>query len=561
MKNIAKHIIGMGTVALMMASCNLDLVPESTMTDAAYWKSENDLRGACNRFYEQLNGNNALGGGFAHDYRSDELNNNGAANSTSDGSWTIPSTSGTWTDAYWRIFIANNILEKSAQADVTESVLNRYQAEARFFRAYYYFELVKKYGDVPLMLKAVNNTKDPSLEMPRTPREEVMKQVYEDLEFAATWLPDIDASEITSNWGHVAKQAATAMIVRAGLYEGTFGKYHNLPNCDYKAHLKKSIDAAESLMNSRKFDLYPDFEQLFQVVAEGRQNKENIFVKVYGPNGSAASTTHGNSRQMENAASLTRNIVDLFLYTDGLPREKSPLKVSPETSYDDIFTDRDPRLGMTIYKVGEEAYKGAFIPFAFRYGYNLKKGFDLVQWGTSSKEYTDKMIIRYGEILISYAEALYEYNGSISDDQLDKTVNALRARAGMPAKLTNAFAQANGLNILEEIHRERTIEFVDENKRYDDIIRWKIAEKVLPVDIIGAKYTSEANKDKEDLQNRLTSNGGMLNNKQRYEEDDMYVLEFAENRKFDPAKDYLYPVPLQEITLSGNNVTQNPGWK
>ena len=131
----------------------------------------------------------------------------------------------------------------------------------------------------------------------------------------------------------------------------------------------------------------------------------------------------------------------------------------------------------------------------------------------------------------------------------------------MPAKLTNAFAQANGLNILEEIHRERTIEFVDENKRYDDIIRWKIAEKVLPVDIIGAKYTSEANKDKEDLQNRLTSNGGMLNNKQRYEEDDMYVLEFAENRKFDPAKDYLYPVPLQEITLSGNNVTQNPGWK
>ena len=289
--------------------------------------------------------------------------------------------------------------------------------------------------------------------------------------------------------------------------------------------------------------------------------KENIFVKVYGPNGSAASTTHGNSRQMENAASLTRNIVDLFLYTDGLPREKSPLKVSPETSYDDIFTDRDPRLGMTIYKVGEEAYKGAFIPFAFRYGYNLKKGFDLVQWGTNSKEYTDKMIIRYGEILISYAEALYEYNGSISDDQLDKTVNALRARAGMPAKLTNAFAQANGLNILEEIHRERTIEFVDENKRYDDIIRWKIAEKVLPVDIIGAKYTSEANKDKEDLQNRLTSNGGMLNNKQRYEEDDMYVLEFAENRKFDPAKDYLYPVPLQEITLSGNNVTQNPGWK
>ena len=550
----------MGAVAVMMASCDLDMTPESTMTDAAYWKSETDLRGACNRFYEQLNGNNDLGGGFSHDYRSDELNNNGSANSTSAGSWTIPSTNGSWTDAYWRIFIANNILEKSVRANVTEDVLNRYQAEARFFRAFYYFELVKKYGDVPLLLKAINNTTDPALEMPRTPREEVMQQVYEDLEFAAQWLPDIDASEIKNNWGHVAKQAATAMIVRAGLYEGTFGKYHNVPGCDYKAHLKKSIDAAESLMNSGKFELYPDFEKLFQVDAEGRGNKENIFIKAYGPN-SAATTTHSHSRQMENAASLTRNMVDLFLYTDGLPREKSPLKVSPETSYDDIFTDRDPRLGMTIFRVGEEAYKGAFSPFSFRYGYNLKKGFSLTQWNTMNKEYVDKMIIRYGEVLISYAEALYEYNGNITDGQLDKTVNALRRRVGMPAMLTNAFATANGLDMLDEIRRERTIEFIDENKRYDDIIRWKIAEKVLPVDIIGAKYTEESSKQREDLENRLTKEGGMLNGKKRYGEEDMYVLELAEDRKFDPAKDYLYPVPLEEISLSGNNVTQNPGWK
>ncbi len=560
MKKIVTYI-SIGAVALTMASCNLDLTPESTMTDASYWQSETDLRGACNRFYQQLNGDNALGGGFSHDYRSDELNNNGSANSTSDGSWTVPSTSGSWTNSYWRIFISNNILEKASRASVTGDVLNRYLAEARFFRAYYYFELVKKYGDVPLLLKAINETTDPALEMGRTPREEVLKQVYEDLEFAATWLPDIDNNEITSNWGHVARQSATAMIARVGLYEGTFGKHHYLADCDYKSHLKKCIDACESLMNGGKFQLYPDFEKLFQVDAEGRQNKENIFVKVYGPNGEAASTTHGNSRQMENSASLTRNIVDLFLYTDGLPREKSPLKISPETSYDDVFTNRDPRLGMTIYRVNEEAYKGPFVPFSFRYGYNLKKGFDLTQWTTNSREYTDKMIIRYAEILISYAEALYEYNGNITDTQLDQTVNALRRRSGMPAMLTNSFAQANGLDMLEEIRRERTIEFIDENKRYDDIIRWKIAEKVLPVDIIGAKYTGEATKQREDLQSRLTKDGGHLNGKQRYDEDDVYVIELAENRKFDPDKDYLYPVPLQEISLSGNNVTQNPGWQ
>ena len=552
------NLILMGAAIFSMASCSLDMEPETTLTDAAFWKTEGDLRGACNRFYQQLNGNNALGGGFSHDYRSDELNNNGAANSTSDGSWTIPSTSGSWTDAYWRIFISNNILEKSARAEVTEEVRNKYLAEARFFRAYYYSELVKKYGDVPLLLKAIDDTQDEALEMPRTPREKVIAQVYEDLEFAAQWLPDIDNVD---TWGHVSKSAAQAMLVRVGLREGTFCKYHSVSGSDYKAHLKKAIDAAEALIKEGKHALYSDFEQLFTFAGEGRSNKEAIFVKVYGPNG-AGTTTHGNSRQLENAATLTRNMVDLFLYTDGLPREKSPLKLAEETSHDDIFVDRDPRLGMTVYKVGEEAYKGPYIPFAFRYGYNIKKGFILDEWTTNSKETVDKMIIRYAEVLISYAEALYEYNGSITDSQLDATVNALRRRVGMPAMLTNDFVSANGLNMLEEIRRERTVEFIDENKRYDDIIRWKIAEDVLPVDIIGGKWIEEEmTMSREELASRLTSNGGMLDGKKRYEADDFYVLERAEDRRFDPNKDYYYPVPLKEITLSGGNVTQNPGWE
>ena len=557
MKRIYQYLF-IGAAALILGSCSLDMEPETTLTDAAFWNTESDLRGACNRFYQQLNGSNDLGGGFSHDYRSDELNNNGGANSISDGSWTVPSTSGSWKDCYWRIFIANNILQKGEKAAVTDEVRNRYYAEARFFRAYYYFELVKKYGDVPLMLKAVDNTQDPELMMPRTPREEVIQQVYEDLDFAAQWLPDVDKLDA---WGHVSRQAAQAMLVRVGLREGTFCKYHQVQGSDYKAHLKRSIDAAQSLMSEGKHSLYPNFEELFTAKAEGRTNREAIFVKVYGPNG-AGTVTHGNSRQLENSVSLTRNMVDLFLYTDGLPRSLSPLKPVEETSHDDIFKDRDPRLGMTVYHVGEEAYKGAYIPFAFRYGYNIKKGFLLDEWATNSKETVDKMIIRYAEVLISYAEALYEYNGKITDEQLDQTVGALRRRVGMPAMLTNSFVTAHGLDMLEEIRRERTVEFIDENKRYDDLIRWKLAEKLLPVNIIGGKWIeAEMTMTREELAARLTSDGGMLNGQKRYEADDFYVLERAEDRRFDPAKDYLYPVPLKEITLSGGNVTQNPGWE
>ena len=199
---------------------------------------------------------------------------------------------------------------------------------------------------------------------------------------------------------------------------------------------------------------------------------------------------------------------------------------------------------------------------SFHRGYSLKKGFDLAQWSTNSKEWTDWMAIRYAEVLISYAEALYEYNGSITDAQLDMTVNALRDRVGMPAKLSNSFAAANGLDMLEEIRRERTVEFIDENKRYDDIIRWKIAEKVLPVDIIGALcVVDEATQGKYDeLKGKLTVSG-QLQGKQRYgTQDNIYVIELAENRRFDVNKDYLYPVPLYEISQSGGAVTQNPGW-
>lgn len=556
MKTISKYLI-LGALTFAVTSCDLDMVPETSVTDASYWRTEKDLRGVCNRFYELMNGNNDLGDGYKHDYRSDELTT-GGANSVSAGSVQIPTENGAWSDAYDRIFVANNILEKASQADVSEEVLNKYLAEAYFFRAYYYFELVKKYGDVPLLLKTFNSTTDPDIMMPRTPRAEVLSQVYDDLDFAETWLPDIDKLD---KWGHVASQAATAMKVRVGLYEGTHAKYHST-GADSRAHLKKSIDAAAKLINSGKFDLYPDFEKLFQDVAEGRQNRENIFVKEYGPNGTTATTTHNTIRQLETSASVTRNVVDLFLYIDGLPREKSPLCITPETSYNDVFTNRDPRLSMTCYKINEEAYKGAFVPHNFHRGYSIKKAFDLIQWASTNKEWTDWMAIRYAEVLISYAEALYEYNGSITDDQLDLTINALRRRAGMPAMLTNSFVTANGLNMLDEIRRERTVEFIDENKRYDDIIRWKIAEKVLPVDVIGALCVAdEVTQSRYDLlKSRLTTNGA-LNGKQRYEsQNDLYVIEFAEDRRFDTRKDYLYPVPLFEISQSGGAVVQNPGW-
>lgn len=555
MKKILNTIV-FGALCMAFAGCNLDMEPETSFTDSDYWQTETDLRGACNRFYQQTG--NALGG-FYHDYRSDELVAKSGPNSISDGSRSVPSTSGDWTDPYWRIFISNNILEKSERAQVTETVRDRYKAEARFFRAFHFFELVKKYGDVPMIMKAVNDTSDPILQMGRTPRETVIQQCYQDLQFAADHLPDIDHVDA---WEHVSRSAALAMLVRVGLYEGTHKKYHQTPNGDWKAHLKIAIDAAETMITEKKHELYPDFQKLFVFDGEGRQNKENVFIKEYGPNG-AGTTTHGNSRQLENAVNVPRQTLDMFLYTDGLPRAKSPLKVSPEVHYNDVFENRDPRFGMTFFQYNEEAFKGPFDPFYESHnGYKIKKGYIKSEDATNSKETLDKMIIRYAEVLISYAEALYEYNGSITDEQLDQTVNALRNRVEMPTLLTNAFVTANGLDMLEEIRRERFVEFIDENLHYDDIIRWKTAETLLPTYILGQKFVEgETKKQREDVAARLTANGGFYNGVKVYDEDDIYVIEEAANRRFNPQRDYLYPIPIYEISHSGGNVEQNPYWR
>jgi hypothetical protein len=540
---------------LLFTGCELDRLPETTLTDVAFWKTENDLRGACNRLYEQL-------GGFWHDRRSDELVGT-SADDTSSGSRSVPSSDDTnWRDPYRKIYISNNILLKADEAPLAENIKNRWLAEARFFRAYNYFGLVKRYGGVPLILQSFDTTDDPEIFKGRNTIEEVVAQCYEDLDFAGAWLPGhavIAASSI--DWGRVSRSSALALKARIGLYFGTLTKYHSLSG-DAKAHLKVTIDACEAVMKEGH-SLFSDFQKLFYFEGEGPNNKENIFVKVYGPNG-APTTYHSNSRQMENSVSVTRQMVDLFLYSDGLPREKSSLKPTVETSFDSVFEDRDPRLSMTLFKIGEEAYKGAYQPFSNQHGngYSLKKGFMLAQWETNSKEYVDKMIIRYAEVLVTYAEALYEYNGSITNEQLEKTINIMRSRVGFNVKLTNEFVSANGLDMLEEIRRERTVEFIDENFRFDDIIRWKIAENVLPQYIVGAKFVDdETSKSRGDLQARLTDTNGMLNGIKVYDQEGMYVIELKDSRRFDPKKDYLYPIPLNEIALTGNAITQNPGWE
>jgi hypothetical protein len=258
----------------------------------------------------------------------------------------------------------------------------------------------------------------------------------------------------------------------------------------------------------------------------------------------------------------SRNLLRQYLYTDGLPAyntdntpsaTKSPLFVpeNAEPSYNTIFENRDPRLRFTVFLAGETAYKGPWVPtttLGSRTAYAGKKGFNVDDWTLNGAATVDRILIRFGEVLITLAEALYERDGSISDADLERTVNALRKRAGLNVKLTNAFATANNLSIREEIRRERTVELAMEGFRYTDIIRWKTAETVLPQNLLGAKFVAA---------DWPGTNANSLN----LNADGVVIAETAATRTFRANRDYLYPVPVNEINLSNGNVTQNPNWQ
>ena len=603
-----KKIIYILSVCFMVVAwtgCDelLDVTPKTDFSDVDFWKSENDLKGATIRLYQQLP--------FTfQDLRADEWVSRNA-NAISMGSRSIPTTSGDWTDNYQRIFAANNILEKAVNAPIDEQIINKYLAQARFFRAWYYFDLVSKYGDVPLVLKTFKSTADPDLKMGRAPRADVIQQIYDDLEFAAEWLPTrADMESVVDEFERrfVTRSSALGLMVRVGLREGTMLKFHGMgSDSEWRSHLQKSIDAF-NLLKAEGHELYTEggpsvaYQAMF-LDESNSTNKEIIFAKAYGPNETTGSSAvlHNFTAGTAMGVQLSRTMIDTYLYADGLPREKSSLVVANETSFNHVFGyesdgvtrlaggigERDPRLELSIWRVfdpqdTEEATvagkrigfllcgTGPYRPDMARrnasVGYTAKKIF---VGSLYNKDDTDLIHIRWGEMLIAYAEALYELNGSITDAQLDETVNALRARVGFDARLTNAFVNANGLDMRGEIRRERQVELMGENHRYDDLIRWKTAETVLPKAWLGCKFIASETNDGEQLAvdptftSRLTDEEGKLDGVQEYgyPELHIYVYQRSTERRFDPAKDYFYPIPTYEIGQSDGNIEQNPGWR
>ncbi|SEW44721.1 RagB/SusD family nutrient uptake outer membrane protein [Chitinophaga arvensicola] len=541
-----KNIITVFTGVLVLSACSrkLDKFPETAVTDASFWKTPNDLISAANALYLSLP---VIANSYQDNY-SDIAYATGP-NNISDGSRLAPATSADWNDNYTLIRRSNTILEKSGSITGDQKIINQARGEASFFRAWAYFELLKRFGDVPLILRTFV-LGDSLTQAFRTPRAQVITQIYADLDYAASVVPEIDV-QANADYGRITKGAALSFKSRVALFEGTREKFFGYGNS--KADLTIAVNAAGAVVNSGKYDIWqyapkPDssYFYLFQFVGEGKANKENVLVRLYGKDIANKISTHNVSGNIEQAyITPTKALLDLYLYKDGLPIAKSAFAKEQTTTLSQ-FENRDPRAGMTVFNK-KLWYATSFYVPSFQFtvtGYKVAKWFNKTDWDNGS--FTDFAIIRYAEVLLNYAEALYELNGSITDDQLNTTINKIRNRngAGGVTPLTNGFVTANGLDMREEIRRERTVELAMEGYRYWDLLRWKTAEVELPKAILGSKYIKA---EQGDLTNpKLTADG-------------FIIAQPADKRSFRPNRDYLWPIPTTEFAYDPNLIP-NPNW-
>lgn len=494
----------------LLVSCNnsfLDEAPRDKLSDVSFWKSKDDVEKYTTSLYRYTlePGNFCI---MLDTYTDNAVpvHVSNAQGEISAGTATSSNThfQQVWQTTYQGIRRCNVCLQNIDQVAMDEAERDVYKGEVYFLRGYFYATLLRLYGGVPLMEVPLDLT-DP---IPaRNTEEEVYNFIIRDLDMAASLLP-----EKQTEVGRATKGAA---IAEKAIISNYLNKY------DIAAQ------TAKELMDMNLYSLYPNYEELF--LPEYENNEEVIFDHQYMEN--AKDFNLGSwidqyvAPQMMGgweAISPTKDLVDLYECTDGKSIAESPL-------YDENnpFVNRDPRLDHTILYDGAEIAgkiytSGAALGNSTRTGYSIRKYVNPANDGMNFPGWTNFIYIRYAEILLVYAEAQNEIAGP--DASVYEAVNEVRRRVGMPDLPANLSKD----QMREAIRKEKRIEFAFEGVYLYDTRHWRTTEAAVTKPVYGKKVDGE------------------------------YV--WVENRKFNPERDYLWAIPLEEIDLSKGVLTQNPGW-
>ncbi len=312
-------------------SC-LDLDPKDQIADGNYWNSVTDYKLFANQFYSWTRDfSNSVYDAPHSDKRSDLIVDKGGTNVYSNGTNSIPASDNNYTDNYNRIRRANILLQKAETYDNPTDIA-QYVGEAKFFRAYCYFELLQLYGDA-IITKTPLDVTDPELKASRNDRSEVADLIIQDLKDAAGLLSATSAVES----GRVGSEGAWAFLSRVALYEGTWQKFRG-NTVRGKELLDIAANAAKEVINSKKFSLYApvilgDSAQKYMFILEdvksnpaGLQKSSNTEYIFSRRHDETLNPINKNITKecLANAQMISHKFAALYLCQDGLPIDKSP---------------------------------------------------------------------------------------------------------------------------------------------------------------------------------------------------------------------------------------------
>lgn len=572
----------------------LDRFPLDKISPETYYTSADELRSATNKFYTLFP---AASVGYAESFDivctfnlRDEVK----------GTRTIPTSGGGWNFSMLRDI--NFYLEHSSNCSDADA-RKQYDGVARFFRAFFYFEKVKRFGDVPYYDKVLAST-DAGLTKPRDSRDFVMTKVLEDVDYAIRNLPEKKDLYRVTHW------TALALKSRICLFEGTYRKYHGLENWQF--YLDECVKASDELMAKSGYTIYKSgktpYQDLFAskdaiidevIIARDYDKGKGV---VHDANYNTMSTTYGRP-------GMNKKIVNSYLMKDGSRFTDRP-DYKTATYYQEM-QNRDPRLTQTVIgpgymRINDDKLTSPSFEFS-------TTGYQIIKWVTDASgdgfqgSFNDYIIFRYAEVLLNYAEAKAEL-GTLIQEDLNRSIKLIRDRVGMPNidmaeanknpdpylmdEENGGYKNVNGANkgVILEIRRERTIELLLEGIRYSDLMRWKEG-KVFEKPFLGMYVPELTEGSGENRYIVLDMNDGEICDRGKVDiciykgtkpkvknirkfyklgEDieltngtsgNVLVHDIRkEPRSWNEDRDYLYPIPTEERLLSNGALTQNPGW-
>ncbi|MBO9153900.1 RagB/SusD family nutrient uptake outer membrane protein [Chitinophaga sp. GCM10012297] len=569
----------------LFSSCEkfMDRQPQSQIAPDQYFNNDNELRFYLNSFYSAFPSAEGVYNEDIDNVVKQSLGDN------ITGRRTVPLTGGNWT---WTELRKINFFLDNYNRVMPESQAGRYAGVAKFFRAYFYFDKVQRFGDVPWYSSAILQTDKAMLTKARDPRNLVVDSIVKDLEYAIEKIDDLTYPGISGPTTElVTKYTAMALLSRVCLFEGTWRKYRG--ETGWEALLTKGAAAAEQLMSSGKYKIYTStpekaYLELFASIAPIKdeiilaKNFSNELSVWHNVNYYTITSSYGKP-------GLDKQLVNSYLMADGSRFTDIP-RYDTITFYAET-QNRDPRLSQTIRTPGY-ARIGTTNPLVPDFGASVT-GYQLIKFVTDmsfdsyNRSINSMPIFRYAEVLLNFAEAKAEL-GTLTQADIDKSIKLLRDRVGMPnLDLAAANASADpymaaqypgvtGANrgVILEIRRERRIELVMESYRWNDLMRWKsgqslvrqfkgmyfpgvgqydldrngktdvyIYEGTKPTPVAGVQYFKLGSEI--DLENGAAGGNVIINR--------------STTKTFNEDRDYLQPVPIQERQLN-TNLSQNPNW-